>query len=80
MTLKEFIRATAGLPADTNILVTDPWGGLEQACLIRREDLQEGDPVLDELTAGNICICADADVDLNFVLNEDAKKRISAAQ
>jgi hypothetical protein len=61
MTLKDFIRATAGMPSDTRLLVLDPWGGMEAAALVTIEDLVEGDPLRDDMPHDAIVLTGDAE-------------------
>ena len=79
MTLKEFRRATADMPSHAEILVLSPWGEMEAAAIIRREDIHEGDTILEDLQPDTILITSDADVPLNINLTPSALAALNTA-
>ena len=60
MTLTEFLKETADLPGDTEILVLTPWGETEAAAWVKPDDLAEGDPVLESFPANSILLTGEA--------------------
>jgi hypothetical protein len=62
MTLEQFHRLTAGMPASTRLLILDPWGELEPAAIITIEDLTEGDPLREDFPPDALVIAADAEL------------------
>jgi hypothetical protein len=62
MTLEQFHRLTAGMPASTEILILDPWGEFEPAAIVTIEDLTEGDPHRDDFPPDALVITADAEL------------------
>lgn len=60
MTLKQFTRATAGMPGSTRLLVLSPWGELEPAAIVTTEDLVEGDPLRDDIPSDAIVLTGEA--------------------
>ena len=79
MTLKEFRRITADMPSHSKILVLGPWGDMEAAAIIRREDIQEGDPILEDLQPDTILIASDADIPLNIKLTPSSLATLNTA-
>ena len=61
MTLADFRRETADLPGATEIQVLAPWGEMEPAAFVERDDLYPADPILDSFPANAILITGSAD-------------------
>jgi len=49
MTLADFLRDTAEIPCNTEILWLNPMGNLEPAAFLTRDDLPEDDTLRDDL-------------------------------
>lgn len=67
MTLEDFHRLTAGMPASTPILSLNPWGEFEPAALVTVEDLIPGDPMIPDFPPNAIVITGDADLAINAI-------------
>lgn len=61
MTLAEFRLQTSALDGLTEIHVLSPWGDIEAAAWVNRDDLDDEDPVRDQLTDHAILLTGDAD-------------------
>lgn len=61
MTLRDFNKATAGLPGETPLKVLAPWGEISDAILIARDDLMDDDPVKEAFPDNILLIAESAD-------------------
>ena len=60
MTIEQFIRDTAGYPANTELMVLSPWGDMEPAAFVSRADLADGDPVKDSFPTNTLLLAGKA--------------------
>ena len=61
MTLQEFLRETAGYPADTELMVLNAWGDMEPAAYIGRADLEDNDPLRESFPDNTLLLTGAAD-------------------
>lgn len=62
MTLQQFQRLTAGMPAHTEIQIMDFFGNLGPAAIITAADLTEDDPALESFPHDSLVLTEDPEL------------------